>query len=228
MRDQSVALAARETLLRMTSDDSRRVAARAQTALEAAEDAERVGADAEASPALPPVHPPVRSAQGSRRRPPVSRRVVALGAIVAGLAVALVVILVATRGSRGGGVGATAGVAGGSDRGNFVKIPAGNLTLNPSFEGGLSGWEIYRSRRSRMRVPDAPNGHYVVRVSALKPSGNFGIDDYPDTVTHSIAGRHYVAEAWVRGAQATDGMLACLSLREKAGPHKLVGQDDAA
>ena len=37
--DPSVALAARETLLRMTSDDSRRVAARAQAALEAAEDA---------------------------------------------------------------------------------------------------------------------------------------------------------------------------------------------
>jgi hypothetical protein len=61
-----------------------------------------------------------------------------------------------------------------------------------------------------MRVPDAPNGHYVVRVSALNPSGDYAIDDYPDTVDHSIAGRRYVAEAWVRGTEATHGKLACV------------------
>ena len=220
VRDRSVALAARETLLRMTSDDSRRVAARAQTALEAAEDAEeaeRVPTDNETSPALPPV----RAAIGSPRRPSISGRVVALGAVIAGLAVAVVVILVTTGGSSGRGGGTTASVTAGGDRGNFVKIPVGNLTVNPSFEHDRSGWDTSESRLSRMRVPDAPNGHYVVRVSALHPSGDYAIDDYPDTVAHSIAGRRYVAEAWVRGTEETDGKRVCLTLREKAGPHKV-------
>jgi hypothetical protein len=76
-----------------------------------------------------------------------------------------------------------------------------------------------------MPVPDAPNGQYVVRVSALAPSGDYAIDDYPDTVDHSIAGRRYIGEAWVRGTEATDGKLVCLGLRERAGPHSdLVGQ----
>ena len=220
VRDRSVALAARETLLRMTSDDSRRVAARAQTALEAAEDAEeaeRAPTDKETSPALPPV----RAAIGSPRRPSISGRVVALGAVIAGLAVAVVVILVTTGGSSGRGGGTTASVTAGGDRGNFVKIPVGNLTVNPSFEHDRSGWDTSESRLSRMRVPDAPNGHYVVRVSALHPSGDYAIDDYPDTVAHSIAGRRYVAEAWVRGTEETDGKRVCLTLREKAGPHKV-------
>lgn len=226
VRDRSVALAARETLLRMTSDDSRRVAARAQTAIEAAEDAEdaqeaeRVPAAREALPALSPAEPPRRSAIGSPRRPSISGRVMALGAITAGVAVAVVVILVATGGSRGRGSGTTASGTAGGDQGDFVKIPADNLTVNPSFEQDLSHWETNESRLSRMRVPDAPNGHYVVRVSALHPSGDYAIDDTPDTVTHSIAGRRYVAEAWVRGTDGTDGKRVCLTLREKVGPHK--------
>ena len=224
VRDRSVALAARETLLRMTSDDSRRVAARAQTALEAAEDAEeaeRIPAAGEAAPALSPAEPPARSAIGSPRRPAISGRVVALGAIIAGLAVAVVVILVATGGSPGLSGGTTASVTAGGDRGNFVKIPVGNLTVNPSFERDLSGWDTSASRLSRVRVPDAPNGHYVVRVTALHPSGDYAIDDLPDTVDHSIAGRRYVAQAWVRGTQETDGKRVCLTLREKIGPHKV-------
>jgi uncharacterized caspase-like protein len=240
VRDPSVALAARETLLRMTSDDSRRVAARAQTALEAAENAENAqrvpaGTEAsaalepsdtpEASPAVSPVQPPVRSALDSPRRPPVSRRTVALGAIVAGLIVAVVAILLATGGSHGGGGGTTASVTGSGDQGNFVKIPVGNLTANPSFEHDLAGWDTSGSHLSRMSVPDAPNGHYVVRVSALDPSGDYAIDDYPDTVHDSIAGRRYIADAWVRGTAATDGKLVCLGLRERAGVHSdLVGQ----
>lgn len=235
VRDRSVALAARETLLRMTSDDSRRVAARAQTALEAAEDAdkaeeaedadkaqeaERVPAAREAPPALSPPQPPARSAIGSPRRPSIPGRVVAFGAIVAALAVALVVVLVATGGSSGGGDGTTAAVAARGDQGNFVKIPAGNLTENPSFEQDRTGWESNASQLTRMRVPDAPNGHYVVRVSALHPSGAYAIDDHPDTVAHSVAGRLYVAQAWVKGTEGTDGKRVCLSLREKVGPNK--------
>jgi uncharacterized caspase-like protein len=218
--DPSVALAARETLLRMTSDDSRRVAARAQAALEAAEDAEdaeRVDSEGEGSP--PPSRPPpVQPVVGSRRRARVSGRVLALAGIVTAVAVAIVVILVTTGGSGSGNSGTNASVTTGGAQSNFVKIPARNLTANPSFEHDLSGWDTSGSRLSRIAVPDAPNGHYVVRVSALNPSGDYTIDDYPDTVGHSVAGRRYVADAWVRGTKATDGKLACLALRERAGP----------
>ena len=241
--DPSVALAARETLLRMTSDDSRRVAARAQAALEAAEDArdagrenaenaenagnaERVAREAEASSPPPPSRPPpVQSEVGSRRRAPVSGRVLVVAGIVAALVVAVVVILVTTGGSGTGHGGTTASVTGGGDHSNFVKIPAGNLTANPSFEHDLSGWDTSGSRLSRTAANDAPNGHYVVRVSALNRSGDYAIDDYPDTVGHSVAGRRYLADAWVRGTTATDGKLVCLALRERAGSQgKLVGQ----
>jgi uncharacterized caspase-like protein len=226
VRDQSVALAARETLLRMASDDSRRVAGRAQTALEAAEDAEPVATDLEASPEPPPVQPPpVRPPVDSPSRSQVSGRVVALGGIVAVFAVAIVVILVATGGSGGGDGGRTASVTTGGHGGSFVTIPAGNLTANPSFEHDLSGWDTSGSRLSRMPVSDAPNGHYVVRVTALNPSGTYAVDDDPDTVEHSIAGRRYVADAWVKGTEATQGKLVCLGVRERAGPHgDLVGQ----
>jgi uncharacterized caspase-like protein len=237
--DPSVVLAARETLLRMTSDDSRRVAARAQAALEAAEDAqdaqdadnaenaERVATAAEASSPPPPSRaPPVQSEEvGSRRRAPVSGRVLVVAGIVAALVVAVVVILVTTGGSGTGHGGTTASVTGGGDHSNFVKIPAGNLTANPSFEHDLSGWDTSGSRLSRTAANDAPNGHYVVRVSALNRSGDYAIDDYPDTVGHSVAGRRYLADAWVRGTKATDGKLVCLALRERAGSQgKLVGQ----
>ncbi len=82
----------------------------------------------------------------------------------------------------------------------------------------LSGWDTFGSGLSRVAVSDAPNGHYMVRVSALNPSGDYSIDDNPDTVDHSIAGRRYMAEAWVKGTEATDGKLVCLGLRERAGP----------
>lgn len=108
---------------------------------------------------------------------------------------------------------------------DFVTIPAGNLTANPSFERDLSGWDTSGSRLSRVAVPDAPNGHYVVRVTARHPSGDYAIDDNPDTVARSIAGRRYLADASVRGTTATDGKLVCLALRERMGSQgNLAGQ----
>jgi hypothetical protein len=137
----------------------------------------------------------------------------------------VVVVVVATAGSSGGDRGVTRRVTAVNHANDSVPIPAGNLTRNPSFERNLSGWDTSGSRLSRLRASDAPNGHYVVRVSALKPSDDFAIDDDPDTVGDSIAGHRYVAEAWVKGTGATDGKRVCLGLRERAGPQgELVGQ----
>ncbi len=141
------------------------------------------------------------------------------------MAVAIVVIIVTAGGSGTGGGGTSAGVTDSGARSNFVTIPAGNLTANPSFERDLSHWDTSGARLSRIAVPDAPNGHYVVRVTALNPSGDYAIDDEPDTVAHSIAGRRYLADAWVRGTTATDGKSVCLALRERVGSQgNLVGQ----
>jgi hypothetical protein len=135
------------------------------------------------------------------------------------------VIVVATGGSSGGDRGVTKPVTAVNHANDSVPIPAGNLTKNASFERNLSSWDTSNSRLSRLRAPDAPNGHYVVRVSALKPSDDFAIDDHPDTVGSSIAGHRYVAQAWVKGTGATDGKRVCLGLRERAGPQDdLVGQ----
>jgi serine/threonine protein kinase len=174
----------------------------------------------------PPVEPTRESdglAPHPARRPPISRRAAPLSGIAAVVAVAAVVILVASGGSSPGRHNATTPAAGVESA--VVQIPAGNVTANPSFEAGLSGWDTSGSRLSRLRAPDAPNGHYVVRVSAVDPSGDYAIDDDPDSVAHSLAHHRYVAQAWVKGTAATDGKLICVGLRERGGSgDELVGQ----
>jgi hypothetical protein len=226
----SVALAARHALLRMTSDDSRRVSARAQAALEAAEDAERTAgeaverppaerdeaaerppADAAETPvaAPPPAVPPeARPVAPRARRGP--RRVIAAGAAVAVTSLAVVVVLI-VGGSDGGG-----GDGGGGDGGEG-PIPAGNLTTNPSFESDTAGWNVSTATITTERAADAPDGEHVVRVRALTAGGDFAIDDFPDTIQSSVAGRRYTAAAWVKATESTNGELVCIGLRERAG-----------
>ncbi len=218
----SVALAARHALLRMTSDDSRRVSARAQAALEAAQDAERTAgeaverppADAAESPvaAPPPAAPPeahlvapppavppeaALAAPPARRGP---RRVIAAAGALAVIALAVVLVL----------------IVGGGDGGAQSPIPAGNLTTNPSFESDTAGWDVSTATIATERAADAPDGEHVVRVSALTPGGDFAIDDSPDTIQSSVAGRRYTAAAWVKATESTNGQLVCIGLRERA------------
>jgi hypothetical protein len=221
----SVALAARHALLRMTSDDSRRVSARAQAALEAAEDAERAAGEAmerppaegdeaaerppadaaESSVAAPPpgVPPEARLVAPPARRGP--RRVIAAGAALAVIALAVVLVLIVGGGDGGGGDGGES------------PIPAGNLTTNPSFESDTAGWDVSTATITTERTPDAPDGEHVVRVRALTPGGDFAIDDSPDTIQSSVAGRRYTAAAWVKATESTNGELICIGLRERAG-----------
>ena len=70
---------------------------------------------------------------------------------------------------------------------------------------------VARARAGRTRR------RHVVRVRALTSSGDFSIDDSPDTIQSSVEGRSYTAAAWVKGTQATDGKLVCIGLRERAG-----------
>jgi hypothetical protein len=211
--DPSIALAAREALLQVTSDDSRRVSARAQTALEAAEDAAKQEAAAAAPPE--PQAVPAPAATAERRRPPAARR--ALAAVLGLAVLAIGVVLVLTLGGDGDGDGGGGASGNATGKPSAAVIPAANLTANPSFESDLAGWDVEASRLSRERASDAPDGDYVVRVSAPTSSGDSTIDDRPDTIETSVEGRSYTAAAWVKATQATNGKVVCIGLRERAG-----------
>ena len=208
--DPSVALAARELLMLMTSDDSRRVAARAQTALEAAEDAtEAPPTEAPVSP-TPPAAPPAQAAHAPRPRKPI-----AIGVALAAIAAVVVVAIIALSGG-GSNEQSTTTAVNASD-----KIPAGNLIKNPSFERDTDGWDTFQegvpsgeAQLMREQAADAPDGHQVVRVVATGPK-DFSIDDAGDTVQRSVAGQPYTAAAWVKATPVTDGQTACLVIRER-------------
>ena len=204
----------------MAADDSRRVSARAQAALEAAE----------VAPQAPPPEAPAPPKQSAPPPPqvsraPRSRRPVAIVAAVAALAALVVVVVVALNGSSGGSSTSSTGAATAVNTSD--KIPAGNLTVNPSFEQDLSHWDTFQSNLSREQASDAPDGRHVVRVSATSPSGDWAIDDTPDTVTDSVAGAHYTAAAWVKSTDLSVGTVACLTVRERTADGGLIGQASA-
>ena len=222
--DPSIALAAREALVRITSDDSRRVSARAQTALEAAEDAAQAATRQQAAAAPAPAERREPGAAGAPattagRRPP------ARGALAAGLIVLVLTIGVILVRALGGDDGGDAS-RNATDK-PAATIPVGNLTANPSFERDLAGWDVDEATLSRERASDAPHGDFVARVSAATSSGLSSIDDSPDTIESTVEGRSYTAAAWVKGTQASDGKVICIGLRERAGSAgDIVGQAD--
>jgi len=201
--DESVALAARELLMMMASDDSRRVATATQAALEGE---------------TPPSETPPPEAAAPRPR---SRRPLAIGAALAAVAVLVIVAIIAMSSGGGSSSGSneqsTTTAVNASD-----KIPAGNLIANPSFEQGKSGWGTFHSVLSSEQVPDAPDGHRVVRVLATGP-GELSMDDPKTTETSSVAGERYTAAAWVKAGDETNGRLACLGIRESDAPDNFVG-----
>ncbi|MGZ4343192.1 MAG: caspase, EACC1-associated type [Solirubrobacteraceae bacterium] len=234
--DPSIALAAREVLMLLTGDDSRRVAARAQTALEAVDDAtearasEAAGdatqalppkAPARREPPAPPEPPAARPPQAAP--PPRSRRPIAVGVALAAIAAVVIVAIVALSGggsnggsgvqsTTGSGVQSTTGAVNASD-----KIPVGNLVQNPSFEHGLTNWDSNNSTLSTEQAADAPDGSHVVRVTATDATAPWAVDVSPDTVQDSVGGTHYAATAWVKGTDSSNGTIACLTVRERNG-----------
>ncbi len=106
----------------------------------------------------------------------------------------------------------------GGGTGGTVPIPAANLTVNPSFETGITGWKTFKSAISRVAVADAPNGEYAVQVAyaATDGSTSYNIDDSSDTVSSTVSGRAYTATAYVRAATASSvGKGVRVNLREK-------------
>jgi hypothetical protein len=105
-----------------------------------------------------------------------------------------------------------------------AAVPSGNLTVNPSFESGLESWDVSGSQLTRVRAADAPDGQYVVRVAQKGAPGEYAIDDNPDSLERSIAGRTYTATAWVKATEATDGDGICIGLRERTAEGKPIDQ----
>jgi hypothetical protein len=151
-----------------------------------------------------------------------SQRVIAAGAVLAVIVLAVVVVLL-VGGNDGGGGGSGAESGGGAGS----PIPAGNLTTNPSFESGTTGWDVSTADIKTEAAADAPDGEHVVRVSAQTPAGDFAIDDSPDTVQSSVAGQEYTAAAWVKATESTNGQLVCIGLRERPSGGGIVSDEYA-
>ena len=153
------------------------------------------------------------SGPGARERRPASRRTLTLAAAaVAVLAGAIVLALALGGGGDGGGGGGAGGDGGGESASS--PIPAGNLTTNPSFEGDTDGWDFFESDIASVPAADAPDGKRVARVTWSGSPGEYSIDDDPETVSASKAGRIYTATAWVKASDLNDGKPICISLRE--------------
>jgi hypothetical protein len=202
--DESVAMAARELLMMMASDESRRVATATQEALQGE---------------TPPPEPPQPQPAAPR---PSSRRPLAIGAALVAAAVVVIVAIIALSGG-GGSSGAadeqsTTTAVNASD-----KIPPANLTKNPSFEQSTDRWDTDGSNLERVGAADAPDGRQIVRVVASQPTGDSSIDDGPDSVSNSVAGQQYTASAWVKATTATDEDKACLGIRERDAAGHLFG-----
>ncbi len=148
----------------------------------------------------------------SPQRPPAGRRRLIVCAGVVALAAVLVVVLLGTRGDDRG-----------DDRAEpRAVIAAGNLVSNPSFENDTAGWDTFHAQLAREASEDAPDGANVVRVKLKDSAKEYSIDDFPDTVASSVKGRTYVAVAWIKATEATDGKPVCIALRErKAGDDKI-------
>jgi hypothetical protein len=160
----------------------------------------------------------------SRARPAGAHRrrgVVASVALVTAAAIAGLVIVLVGDGDKTGGGGdeATAGLA---------VIPAGNRAANPSFEDGISGWRGRNSRLARLRARDAAHGTEVVRVTSVVSAKDYGIDDAPDSVRSTTAGREYTAVAWVKATPSTDTRIVCLAVRERSADGKTVANTATA
>jgi hypothetical protein len=128
--------------------------------------------------------------------------------------VAVAVLALVLSGGGGGGDDDDGGNGSGAAS-TAAAIPAGNVISNPSFEQDTKGWGADLAKLSREEASDAPDGTHVVSVTLTAPSGDYSIDDNPDTISNSVAGRDYTASAWVKGTELTHGDKVCISIRER-------------
>lgn len=98
-----------------------------------------------------------------------------------------------------------------------LAIAQPNLTANPSFEAGLTGWRGFAAHIEAVEVPDAPDGGTVARVAGDGTQESYAIDDASASVGATRAGLAYEATARVRATSGAEGREAGLVIRETAG-----------
>lgn len=102
------------------------------------------------------------------------------------------------------------------------------LVPNSSFETDLKGWAGWQSTLSRVALPDAPDGSYVAKVTHSTGDA-FSIYEEPPSFTASIAGKRYMASAWVRAASASSsGKRVQLRIRERRPGGEQVAESSSA
>ena len=101
--------------------------------------------------------------------------------------------------------------------GNECGAASPNLLPNGSFENGQGGWVTFQGNLAVDTAPGAPDGTHVATLSS--ETGDFySIDDDPDTVQNTVAGKTYFATAYVRAATASSmGKPVVVHLRQRPG-----------
>ena len=105
-----------------------------------------------------------------------------------------------------------------------APIPAGNLTVNPSFDAGATNWKGTSATLTPTAAQaDAPDGTNVMRVAATAAGVSYTIADNPVSVGSSGAGTPYTAAAYIKAGNAqTTGKQINLRLREKTAAGAVV------
>ncbi|PYM09393.1 MAG: hypothetical protein DMD82_00240, partial [Candidatus Rokuibacteriota bacterium] len=95
-----------------------------------------------------------------------------------------------------------------------------NLCTNPSFETNLNGWGPNGSS-TLARVAGGQDGTFACQVTGPATTGQFGVNDSPNIITSTTAGKRYRYSAWVRSA--SNAGQAKLKLREYTPSGSQVG-----
>ena len=100
-----------------------------------------------------------------------------------------------------------------------ADIPVGNLTTNPSFESGMTGWSAWHATSAAVTAADAPNGAKVAEVTRSASNTSYTLEQYyaVNSANSARGGQTYTATAWVKGTTSTAGKTVKLRLREWTG-----------
>ena len=97
-----------------------------------------------------------------------------------------------------------------------VSVPEDSIVADGSFEGGTNSFTSGGNRRAAV-VPleTAPHGTQVLEVTPRR-RGEFGIDNWPGSVTYAVARAPYRATAYVAATGTQVGRSLTLTVRQTA------------
>ena len=90
---------------------------------------------------------------------------------------------------------------------NTVVFPPGNTIVEPSFENGNSFTSGINRTVSRVVEPTSPDGSYSLRVTQNQVGSQFSVDNWPGSVSSTVANTTYLASAYVTTANPQTKLL---------------------